>query len=98
MEILVVVGSMLVVVGIAVAITLAVRTERRDRRTPIPAEALAAVDGLRPRIVELLRRGRAIEAVKLVRQATGLSLQSSKDLVDAIAAEERVDPRRRSRR
>jgi ribosomal protein L7/L12 len=56
------------------------------------------MDTLRPRIVDLLVRGRSVEAIRLVRQATGLGLQQAKDVVDAIAAEERVDPRGRRRR
>jgi ribosomal protein L7/L12 len=96
-DVLVVVGSLLVVVGIVVAVTLAVRGERRGR-LPIPPDASATVQQLRPQIVDLLRRGRAIHAIKMVRQATGVGLQEAKDLVDAIAFEEGIDPRSRPRR
>ncbi len=64
---------------------------------PIPQQALATAEGLRPQIVDLLVRGKAIKAIKLVRRHTGLSLQQAKDVVDVISAQERIDPRSRRR-
>ncbi len=64
---------------------------------PIPQQALATAEGLRPQIVDLLVRGKAIKAIKLVRQHTGLSLEQAKDVVQAISAQERIDPRARRR-
>jgi ribosomal protein L7/L12 len=43
-------------------------------------------DALRREILELVRAERAIEAIKLCRERTGLGLKEAKDLVDAVAA------------
>jgi hypothetical protein len=40
---------------------------------------------LPPDVVNALRRGNKIEAIKLLRQATGLGLAEAKDVVDAYA-------------
>jgi hypothetical protein len=50
--------------------------ERQPTTTPDPA-ALA-------RIIEELRRGRKIEAIKLYRRATGVGLKEAKDQVEAL--------------
>jgi LSD1 subclass zinc finger protein len=42
-------------------------------------------------VLALLRAGQLIEAVKVVRAHTGLSLRESKELVEALAARESVD-------
>lgn len=49
----------------------------------------------RPEVVRLLWAGKKIEAVKVVRQRTGLGLKEAKEVVEVIEREERIDPRRR---
>ena len=41
---------------------------------------------LPPKVLEALRRGQMIEAIKLLRASTGLGLKEAKDWVDAHAA------------
>ncbi|HMJ77279.1 MAG TPA: hypothetical protein VK507_14975 [Iamia sp.] len=48
---------------------------------------------MRPEVVRLLGARQLIEAVKVVRVATGLDLQRAKDVIDVIAAQEGIDPR-----
>ncbi|HEX7135813.1 MAG TPA: ribosomal protein L7/L12 [Iamia sp.] len=52
---------------------------------------------MRPQVVQLLWERQPVKAVKLVREATGLGLKEAKDITDAIALEERIDPRGRRR-
>lgn len=42
-------------------------------------------DPLPPDVLNALERGNKIEAIKLLRQKTGLGLKESKDLIDAAA-------------
>jgi len=42
----------------------------------------ASASALSPLAIEALRQGRTIEAIKIVRQDTGLGLKDAKDLVD----------------
>ena len=42
-------------------------------------------------IVDALNRGRKIEAIKLLRQASGIGLKEAKDLVDRYCAENRIE-------
>ena len=52
--------------------------------TTMPAGALSA------NVIEALRRGHKIEAIKLVREQTGMGLKEAKDAVDAY---ERTHPK-----
>ncbi len=55
-------------------------------RFPVDAHepaAAAPLDGLPAEAVAAVSRGQLIEAIKIVRQATGLGLKEAKDLVDA---------------
>ncbi|QYG93123.1 hypothetical protein HC251_12215 [Iamia sp. SCSIO 61187] len=91
LSVLAVVIAVVIVVGVSVVVGLS---------RPIPPPAgdwevrLAAV---RPVVVRQLWERRPVEAVKTVRSATGLGLAEAKQVTDAIAFEERVDPRRRRR-
>ena len=40
--------------------------------------------GVSPEILDLLRRGRKIQAIKLYRQGTGASLRQAKEFVDSL--------------
>ena len=49
----------------------------------VPYErALAA--GVPPRVIELVRAGKTIDAIKEYREATGVGLKEAKDAIDAI--------------
>ena len=48
-----------------------------------PVSVTAAED---PRLIELLRSGKQMEAIKLYRELTGFGLAESKDAVDQLAA------------
>jgi len=43
-----------------------------------------ATSKLPPGVLDLVRRGRKIEAIKLLRETTGLGLKEAKDVVDAL--------------
>jgi len=40
--------------------------------------------GVSPQIVDLIRRGRKIQAIKLYRQQTGAGLRAAKDFIEAL--------------
>jgi ribosomal protein L7/L12 len=42
--------------------------------------------GVSPEILDLLRRGRKIQAIKLYRQETGAGLKDAKDFIDSLDA------------
>ena len=44
-------------------------------------------ESLRNQVIELLKAGNKVEAVKIVQQETQAGLKNSKDVVDAIAKE-----------
>lgn len=52
-----------------------------DREYLFPEEIVAAVDS-----------GNKIEAIKLLREKTGLGLKEAKDAIDALVQERRADP------
>ena len=55
--------------------------------------------GLPPDVIEAIAAGRKIEAIKLLREQTGMGLKEARDIVDAVAppeagfAEHRASPR-----
>lgn len=53
--------------------------------TPMPSGGLPTVDSPPSEIVDLIREGRAIEAIKLWRERTGLGLGEAKRDIDEIA-------------
>jgi hypothetical protein len=53
---------------------------------PVTAATAATSSGLDSEVRQLLQSGQMIEAVKLVRERTGLGLKEAKDRVDAVAA------------
>jgi len=55
--------------------------ERQRRTTPVPTSNQLAVLAS-PEVRRALERGKKIEAIKLVRQRTGLGLKEAKDLVE----------------
>jgi hypothetical protein len=61
--------------------------------TPAPAtsfETTMPAGALSSNVIEALRRGHKIEAIKLVREQTGMGLKEAKDAVDAY---ERTHPK-----
>lgn len=70
---------------------LAVRLRRLERKVDRLIEQLGATVEADdddtpeyPEVVELVRRGKQIEAIKAYRQYTGLGLKEAKDYVDAL--------------
>lgn len=70
-----------VLVGVVVAGVVAsgIATSQGPQRAPAPVS-----DALRAQARALRDRGRAIEAIKLVRTQTGLGLREAKDVVDSL--------------
>jgi hypothetical protein len=70
----------------------AIGRNSRDKRNlvdpPQPGQPIvlptAIPDHARPRIEDALRRGKKIEAIKLVRECTGMGLKEAKDTVEAV--------------
>ena len=60
--------------------------EAMERGEEVGVASLEEAEEVEDRIVESLRRGRKIEAVKVCREQTGLGLKDAKDLVEALAA------------
>ena len=54
--------------------------------------AAPILSDLDAQVLELLRAGRKIEAIKLVRERTGVGLKEVKDAVEALGAEHRIQP------
>lgn len=74
----------------AVAITMGVViSRRRAGTTKTPAYAPEELDGA---LRELIRRDRKIQAIKLLREHTGMSLKQAKDAVDGLAAGRPLHP------
>lgn len=59
---------------------------RRDRPAApqLPVDVEAAIVSLTPQLDDLIRRRRKIEAIKVLRGATGLGLKEAKDVVDEL--------------
>jgi DNA-binding transcriptional MerR regulator len=51
---------------------------------------------LPPGVVAALHRGNTIEAIRLLREATGLGLKEAKDAVDAFQSGNQIEPMQRS--
>ncbi len=49
------------------------------------------IDDIDPQVIDLIRKKRSIEAIKLMRSTTGLGLKESKDVVDEIQRRMRSD-------
>jgi ribosomal protein L7/L12 len=62
----------------------AVNRIERGLSGDLPADPTRPVGDLSSQVVELLRKGRKIEAIKIYRDATGEGLKESKDAVEAI--------------
>ena len=89
----------LAVAAVAVLVLIGIRATNRSRTevpsNPIRREALLRQQldpGLVARIVDLCTSGRKIQAIKELRDATGLGLKDAKDLVEAIEAGHRPMP------
>lgn len=74
-----------------------VPVRRRQAEPPAP-DWEAQVEAVRPEVVRFLESRQLISAVKVVRGAAGLSLDQAKQVVEVIAAQEGIDPRRGTRR
>lgn len=61
-------------------------------RSPMPSSTPSAAGDWRPseRVLEFVRAGETIQAIKAVREETGLGLKDAKDFVDALAASDPV--------
>ncbi|MBB3605135.1 large subunit ribosomal protein L7/L12 [Mycolicibacterium sp. BK556] len=51
---------------------------------PTPAPAPAATGQVSSEVLQLARQGKKIQAIKVLREQTGLGLKESKDIVDAL--------------
>lgn len=83
-ELLILLAVLVVLVGVVVAVGLLARG-----RTPAPPRPLPEVPlpvELQSRLRTLSAQGQKIQAIKELREATGLSLLDAKNTVDAIAA------------
>ena len=60
-----------------------------DQAGPTPTES-PEPEGVEAEILELLRRQKKIEAIKLYRQRTGVGLKEAKDFVETLAAKHDV--------
>lgn len=82
------------VAGIALTLALQRRSgDRRDLTTPPPIRLAppraTRTDIDEAEIIVLLRLGRKIEAIKRMREQTGMGLAEAKDAVEAIEHEQR---------
>ncbi len=95
----------LVIVGLAIGALLAVAVRRSRASKDLVGGQLRAAEvgplrpatgvpdeALRGEIEALVNRNRKIEAIKLVRERTGMGLKDAKDLVDAMAAGRAIAP------
>lgn len=57
---------------------------RPPRSQPGPSNAFVPQGGLTERAAQMKADGRLIEAIKMVREETGLGLREAKDLVDSL--------------
>lgn len=83
-ELLILLVVLVVLVGVVVAVGMLARG-----RTPAPPQPLPDVPltlELQSRLRTLAAQGQKIQATKVLREATGLSLLDAKNTVDAIAA------------
>ncbi|MFN8098184.1 MAG: hypothetical protein U0Q21_07860 [Dermatophilaceae bacterium] len=87
-------GSLVAVLMLIQLSNLTAELRRRLAHQDAAIERIAAHLGvpsaellIRPRVEEELTRGHTIAAVKVYRDATGLSLRESKEAIDRIAAE-----------
>jgi ribosomal protein L7/L12 len=86
--------ALLAVAGAAIALLIVFTAMRgggerhRDlmRPPPMAPEAATLAPGVADEVRTLLARGAKIEAIKTVRETTGLGLKEAKDLVEAIEA------------
>ena len=62
----------------------AIDAQASETEAQMPAPT---ADKLPPEVMAALQRGEKVEAIKLLRAATGLGLKESKDLVDAVQVE-----------
>ncbi len=74
---------------------VAIVTRRAD---PPAADWEARLAAVRPEVVRQLHLRQPVRTVRVVRGATGLGLKDAKDVTDAIALQERIDPRGGRRR
>ncbi|HEV7654455.1 MAG TPA: hypothetical protein VGP36_06930 [Mycobacteriales bacterium] len=81
------VGEIVVLVLVVLVLLVVVRVARRPGRDSPPRPVTTPVSAqLQARVRELTGAGQRIQAVKELREATGLSLLDAKNAVDAIAA------------
>ncbi|WP_440071946.1 ribosomal protein L7/L12 [Streptosporangium sp. OZ121] len=88
-ELLIVAALFAVVLAIVVGAVMAARSGGRalsGGRTPLAPLTPPTAQGLYETVTGLTRQGRKIQAIKELRQYTGLGLKESKAIVDAVAA------------
>ena len=84
-----------VLVVVAAAFIIWVR--RQDRNGPmsaVPGHEAAGASSNPPSILDLMQRGRKIEAIKLYREEHGVGLREAKEAVEALADGHAVSPSR----
>jgi ribosomal protein L7/L12 len=74
-------GIIFVAIVFLAAVLLRLRTQRGGRTPTVPSAS-----GNKAEVAELLARGKKIEAIKLVREQTGLGLKEAKDFVETLEA------------
>lgn len=60
-------------------------------RAPLRVTQTFNIDDIDPEVIDLIRKKRSIEAIKVMRSKTGLGLKESKDVVDEIQRRMRSD-------
>ena len=90
------------VVALPFLLTRLLSARSRERRTvpgatPAGRQVPSRIDGaVRGEVVRLLAQGGKMEAIKLVRDRTGLALAAAKDAVETIGRDEAIVPPARS--
>jgi len=51
---------------------------------PVSAQADPRMAGVTPEVVDLVRRGKKIQAIKLYREPTNFDLKTAKDVIDGL--------------
>jgi ribosomal protein L7/L12 len=80
--------------GLAEAKTFVEELERTLRTGELPGSKNEVIADLETDLLEHLREGRKIEAIKRYRQATNAGLKEAKDAVEALAQQRGITPRR----
>jgi len=83
-ELLIIVALPAVLLAIVVGVVMAARKSGRAASGGVPTAPLTP-QGLHETVTGLTRQGQKIQAIKELRQYTGLGLKEAKDVVDAVA-------------